>query len=342
MDRISTLDDGYLLGDLSLYPKAYDTLDQLYHATNNAETNLKQALAYNANKIIVNDATNFPDKGILRIGTKPGKAGTHELVFFDTKAGNVFVNVIRGFAGSTQNRWPIEAPVTAGVMAEHHNAVRDSTHNIEANLGTKLFPATESLNWILKNLEQKWLSPRPSFRIFPRTGPAPLTVRFQNYSVNNTVRYLWDFGDGAQSTEKSPTHVFASEGVYTITLNIITRTGGTGTITKTNYITVDNSEITPFFYVIPHDGSSKIYSIQTANKLGEQPAVFDFVDQTDGDVVQRFWVFDDGETAEISDPNQHTTTHIYAEPGEYEPSLLLVLSNKKIKRAFLSETLTVL
>lgn len=42
-------------------------------------------------------------------------------------------------------------------------------------------------------------------------------VQFNNLS-QNAITYLWDFGDGATSTQVNPTHVYTREGVYTVTL----------------------------------------------------------------------------------------------------------------------------
>lgn len=44
-----------------------------------------------------------------------------------------------------------------------------------------------------------------------------LTVNFQNQSAN-AQSYLWDFGDGSQSTAASPTHNYATGGLYTVVL----------------------------------------------------------------------------------------------------------------------------
>jgi len=46
----------------------------------------------------------------------------------------------------------------------------------------------------------------------------PLLVRFTNTS-QNTSTYSWDFGDGTTSTEESPEHTYADDGMYTVTLS---------------------------------------------------------------------------------------------------------------------------
>jgi PKD repeat protein len=45
----------------------------------------------------------------------------------------------------------------------------------------------------------------------------PLEVAFTNYSQDAST-YAWDFGDGETSIEESPTHAFAAEGTFNVTL----------------------------------------------------------------------------------------------------------------------------
>lgn len=45
-----------------------------------------------------------------------------------------------------------------------------------------------------------------------------LTVNFINTSLNNPTSYLWDFGDGNTSTEKSPSHTYNEMGFFTVKL----------------------------------------------------------------------------------------------------------------------------
>ena len=71
------------------------------------------------------------------------------------------------------------------------------------------------------------------------------------------------------------------------------------------------------------------------------PTTFNFVDQTDGSVAERYWIFGDGETLNVTDPNNHTATHQYAKPGVYEPSLMVIFANQTLKRVFLVDKITV-
>lgn len=341
-DRVSSLDEGYESGDLSLFPDAIDDRDSLYETRNNAETTLQFGLPYNARKIIVNDTSKFPPKGLLRIGLTSGEAGNAELIYYGEKNSTIFTDLIRGFAGSVQTVWDAGSYVTNAVMAEHHNAIKDAVLNVENYLGLTNNPDSNSLNGIIKQLEDKFLAPKSQFRAYPTKGPPSLTVRFQSLSGGHVIRTLWDFGDGSHSIERNPTHIYQSEGYYSVRLTVYTSIGGQGISLKSNYIKVSEEEILAFFYVVLADTTSPAYSTDTALLLGEQAAVFDFIDQTDGNIAKRIWVFADGETYESDDPNEHTTAYTYAASGEYDPMLLAVYADGSIKRAYLSEPLIVL
>lgn len=308
MARVDSLQSGYITGDLSLYPSALDSKESLYEVANNATTKLKQSLTYSAKKIIVETTAGFPDMGLLRV-TDGINAG--ELIYYASKTNNTFTNLTRGFAGSRQNQWNIGTDVSNSVSAEHHNAVKDAILKLEQNVGLQENPDDASLNGILKKQENKFLKPKPLFRAYPVSGPAPLTVSFQNFSLGMApnflngplIRCFWDFGDGNTSTEKNPVHTYAQEGYYTVELVVASILGGQGIVTKSNYIKVDNTLKSNFFYVknspdrfpalidTPTITSGRSYSEDDNGNLldGNNPTVFEFVDQTDGQIKERYW-----------------------------------------------------
>lgn len=341
-ERISSLDSGYTTGSLSLFPDVVDDKESLYEVRNNAETKIRATVAFNAKQIIVEDTSSFPPTGLLRLGPPPGTPGEAELVYYATKTNNVFKNLVRGFAGSRQNRWNAGSYVSNAVMAEAHNSIKDAIINIQTKIGKLKEPDEASLHGLLKALEYRYLAPKAQFKAFPRRGAPALTVKFQSLSDGDIIRYLWDFGDGSQSIDKNPSHTYQSEGFYTVKLTVITSTGSQGIATKSNYVKVSDDERLPFFYVTQADSTNPPYSEQTADENSAEPAVWNFVDQTDGDITQRFWVFGDGTTSTVTDASVHTTTHVYAEPGLYEPSLIIVFAGEQTKRVFLEERITVL
>jgi len=327
IERISSLDDGYEPGDLSVFPEALDDKNTLYEARNNAQTTLKQSLTYAGKSIIVKDASGFPPKGLLRLGPPPGTSGSNEIIYYDSKQGNIFKDLIRGYLNTRQNFWNSDTTwVFNGVMADHHNSVKDAILQIEKTVGTSKNPEDDSIVGRLKTLEDKHLAPRALFRAFPKSGPPPLTVSFHNFSEGHVIRFLWDFGDGSQSVERNPIHTYTQEGEYTVKLDAITSEGGRGITEKKNYIIVDADTSMPFFYSTPVESEDK---------------TFEFIDQSYGDITQRVWIFDDGNTATVTDPDIHTIKHTYQNPGQYNPSLLLFFSGQRVKRVFITEILEI-
>jgi PKD repeat protein len=73
-------------------------------------------------------------------------------------------------------------------------------------------------------------APAVNFTVTPTSGNAPLTVTFNNTTTGQVQGWSWSFGDGATSTQKSPTHSYTKAGSYKPTL---TATGPGGTVTKT-------------------------------------------------------------------------------------------------------------
>lgn len=323
-DRVSSLDMGYVSGGLSLFPDVIDDKDSLYEARNNAETRLRTALPYNGKKIIVESTDSFPNSGLIRIGVASGQSGDAELVYYGSKTSNTFKDLIRAFAGSRQNQWPAGSWAVNSVTAEPHNAVKDALIKMQQELGLQQNPGEGSLNRRLKNLELKFLSAKASFRAFPKKVKPGQIIRFQSFCEGEVVRYLWDFGDGGQSVDQNPNYAYAQEGTYTVKLHLITSSGAQGISTKQNYITVSQSENKSFFY---------------AKRLG--PKTYQFVDQTDGDILQRFWVFGDGTNYVEADKNKHFVIHEYKDSGLYEPSLLVAFAGDSVKRVFLKEKVEV-
>ena len=345
-DQLSSFTMGYKTGDLSLFPIVKDDKDILYEVKNNGETKVSQSVVYTAKNIVVESTSSFPDTGIIRIGnTKVGEDGNHELIYYGKKTTNTFKDLIRGFAGSIRGQWPLNSNITSAVMATHHNSIKDAIINIETDLGIKTDPDNDispvgvgaSLNQILKKQEARFLGPKPLFRAFPIVGAPPLKVKFSNFSGGPPIRYLWEFGDGSSSTDDSPIHTYTAEGNYTVKLNMMTSLGEQAVATKNNYIVVDKEETDAFFYSSAIIGVSQ----ETATLTSGTATEFLFVDQTDGNITERHWVFDDTMQESVYDPNKHTIKHTYASPGTYDVNIIIIFSSGKLKRIFLEDSIII-
>jgi Zn-dependent metalloprotease len=130
---------------------------------------------------------------------------------------------------------------------------------------------------------------------------APLTTSFgANTGYEN---YSWNFGDGNTSTLQNPTHVYAANGSYTVTLVVSNTLLCPGVDTET---IVNAIEINPLDPVAN-------FSVQgvSAGQLSQ------FTDLTTHNPTSWEWDFGDGTTANVQNPNK-----MYMNPGMYSVQLI--------------------
>ena len=139
----------------------------------------------------------------------------------------------------------------------------------------------------------------PAFDVDPERGYAPLTASFTDQTIGTVSSRDWNFGDGGTSTAVSPTHEYASPGLYDVTLTV----NGAVSHERVDVVAV---------YAMP--------SIDfTADELeGDPPLTVSFTNQTTGagGAPSFRWRFGDGESSSQEDP-----THVYEDPGTYTVTL---------------------
>ena len=142
------------------------------------------------------------------------------------------------------------------------------------------------------------------------TNNDPLTAIFEDISYvyeGSIISWEWNFGDGNASNEQNPTHTYVEEGIYEVSLTIITDEDCTSTTTlhiclgEGGYY--ENPDCQAFFYFEQHQGDL---------------STFDFIDFSFGNIDSYFWDFGDGNTSTAQNP-----THTYAEEGVYTISLTI-------------------
>jgi gliding motility-associated-like protein len=128
----------------------------------------------------------------------------------------------------------------------------------------------------------------------------PLTFVDSSVSFGNISTWYWNFGDGTTSNQKNPpTHVYASPGVYNVTLNVL---GGEGCLSDTfkQQITVGSYPVADF--------KTNVVPICT-----NRNAVFTDASTLDvGTKNYWYWDFGDGETS-----NQQNPSPVNYSPGSY-------------------------
>ena len=142
---------------------------------------------------------------------------------------------------------------------------------------------------------------KADFMADPRTGDAPLTVRFKDLSTGGPTMWAWDFGDGGTDMVANPVHVYSSPGTYSVTL-IASNRFSSDKVTKSQFVTVKDVSINADFVGSPTNGYA--------------PLSVAFSDRSTGKPTMWAWDFGDGCTDMVANP-----THVYPKPGTYTVTL---------------------
>jgi PKD repeat protein len=161
--------------------------------------------------------------------------------------------------------------------------------------------------------------PVANFTATPRTGPAPLVVKFNDTSTNTPTSWNWSFGDNTWynttvAAARNATHSYGATGSYTVNLTA-TNAGGSNTKTQSNYIIVGTNaapvlgEIVVPVYPIIKGGTIQVNSTLTDNSL---------------DTFKAKWEWDDKSNTSLNLPagtTKVTGSHKYTTPDIYKINL---------------------
>lgn len=147
--------------------------------------------------------------------------------------------------------------------------------------------------------------PQSSFNVSMTSLCAGQEVSFTNTSVGAS-NYLWDFGDGSNSTDETPTHIYGDKGSYTVTLIAFNEFGCSKVEVMPNPIIVSGVEELNF--------SANIEEVCLNN------ANINF--SSTNQYQSYLWNFGDGGTSTLANP-----AHLYTTSGDYTVSLQVTGSN---------------
>lgn len=144
--------------------------------------------------------------------------------FTPVAGGNVFTSTTYGPPAFVWTDSPQPPPVPQGTLSndvpmDHDRNARPYTSPPGAYAG----PASGSIS--------------AGFTASPLSGAAPLAVTFTDASSGPVTGWSWTFGDGGQSSDRSPAHTYSTPGLYTVSLTA-SGTGAPDTEIKNDYIQV--------------------------------------------------------------------------------------------------------
>ena len=200
----------------------------------------------------------------------------------------------------------------------------NGTTSFSQNSSTTYFvPGTYSVKLYARNIAGQqdsllktqyitvYAPPVVNFKSSEISGCYPLRAQFTDLSsagAGDIVSWEWDFGDGNTDSTRNPIHIYSALGRYNVTLRIKNSNGCVTTLSRENYINVNNG-VKADFSLTPPDNC-------------RPPAIVRFQNLSagTGNLTYR-WSFGDGQPASTAvDP-----AHSYTSGGSF--SVRLVVQN---------------
>ncbi len=138
--------------------------------------------------------------------------------------------------------------------------------------------------------------PVASFTTFDTLSCPGRNIQFNNTSTGSGLTYLWQFGDGVTSTQQSPAHLYAANGNYTVSLNVVDQNGCRDSATMNNMVSI----VTP----------DARYTV--SDTLGTCPPLIVNFTNNSLNYTSLSWNFGDGTNSSIENPS-----HFYATAGTF-------------------------
>ena len=129
--------------------------------------------------------------------------------------------------------------------------------------------------------------------------PYPITFNQECINLVGNVKYRWDFGDGSQSTDQNPQHVYPNPGKYRVRLLVYNEIGADSSLIDLTEIEQSSIPIKP------------VYTYENYNHNNFAPAKIIFNNTSTG-ANQFYWYFGDG-----IESNSDKPEHVFQTQGNY-------------------------
>jgi gliding motility-associated-like protein len=151
-------------------------------------------------------------------------------------------------------------------------------------------------------------NPKAAFKVSDSAGCYPFPVQFTDESIASpgtaNTSWVWDFGDGTQSTQQNPVNTYNYDGTYTVSLKVVSDKGCWSVATKQTHIKVTGGLTADFDFVQPVSCQAPFPISFTNKSVG--PGTLDYS-----------WDFGDGTTSTDANPS-----YTYPQTGTYTVTLV--------------------
>ncbi len=224
-----------------------------------------------------------------------------------TSPGPVPTGTVRVTADGAQANCTVTLQNGTGSCSLTLNAVGDRTLRATYSGATGLAGSSATAPHRVNPAQQQNRAPHADYN-WTCTG---LTCQFTDHSSDpdgdqTLASWSWNFGDGATSPDRNPTHTFPGAGSYLVALTVGDNAGGSNTATA--HVDV---------HAPPPPPANKAPHAEFEVHCTDQTCSFtDRSSDDDGVIAGRHWDFGDGQSSTEQNPS-----HPYAAPGHYNVTL---------------------
>lgn len=162
--------------------------------------------------------------------------------------------------------------------------------------------------------------PTPDFT-YPSPGCQTRDINFADASLpndGNVTKWEWDFGDISSpdntSTLRKPTHIFALEGIYNVSLTVTTDKGCSNSVPFVKPVTINARPAANF--IEPKVCVDDIFAQFTNNST-----------IVTGSITTWVWDFGESSSGPLNTSSLQNPTHIYSNAGPYDVMLITTSDN---------------
>ena len=133
--------------------------------------------------------------------------GNTNLLTLTSTGGNTTIgeNITVTFTGAAGSPWKFN---TGGNQTALLTALRTDGNGLS------------KINFMIETAASPNLTLIADFSASPTSDIAPMNVSFTDLSKGSPTEWRWDFGDGSNSTDQNPDHIYTQAGLYTVSLTV--------------------------------------------------------------------------------------------------------------------------